>query len=98
MVDLSDAATIGKVLSLLDSLGVSDVLMQQVKSSIPPPAAKKQKSAGPEKQLQIIAGKIAVLEQQVGKLQKTKERWVRELDESRGGQGLAAGDVEGPVS
>ena len=47
-----------RVLSLLAGLGVSDVLLQQVKSSIPPPAADKQKSAGPEKQLQIIAGKI----------------------------------------
>ena len=50
MVDLSDAAMIAKVLSLLASLGVSDVLLLQVKSSIPPPAANKQKSAGPEKQ------------------------------------------------
>ena len=78
---MSDAATIAKVLSLLAGLGVSDVLLQQVKSSIPPPAANKQKSPGPEKQLQIITGKISVLEQQVGKLQKTKERLVRELDE-----------------
>ena len=70
MADLPDAATIAKVLSLLASLGVSDALLQQVKSSIPPP-----------KQLQIIAGKIAVLEQQVGKLQKTKERLIRGLGE-----------------
>ena len=57
------------------------VLLQQVKSSIPPPAAGKQKNAGPEKQLQIITGKITVLEQQVVKLEKLKDRLVRELDE-----------------
>ena len=73
VADLSDAATNAKVLSLLAGLGVSDVLLQQVKSSIPPPAANKQKSAGPEKQLQIIAGNFSVLE--------PKERLVRELDE-----------------
>ena len=57
VADLSDAATIAKVLSLLAGFGVSDVQFR-VESSIPPPAANKQKSAGPEKQLQIIAGKI----------------------------------------
>ena len=46
LADLSDAATIAKVLNLLACLGVSDVLLQQVKSSIPPPAAGKQKTAG----------------------------------------------------
>ena len=57
------------------------MLLQQIKSSIPPPATGKQKNAGPEKQLQIITGKITVLEQQVVKLEKQKDRLVRELDE-----------------
>ena len=81
VVDLSDATTIANVLNLLAGLGVSDVLLQQIKSSIPPPATGKQKNAGPEKQLQIITGKITVLEQQVVKLEKQKDRLVRELDE-----------------
>ena len=81
MVDLTDAATIANVLHLLTGLGVSDVLLQQIKSSIPPPATGKQKNAGPEKQLQITTGKITVLEQQVVKLEKQKDRLVRELDE-----------------
>ena len=66
---------------MLAGLGVSDVLLQQIKSSIPPPATGKEKNAGPEKQLQIITGKITVLEQQVVKLEKQKDRLVRELDE-----------------
>ena len=81
VVDLSDAPTIANVLHLLAGLGVLDVLLQQIKSSIPPPATGKQKNAGPEKQLQIITGKITVLEQQVVKLEKQKDRSVRELDE-----------------
>ena len=74
-------STITNVLQLLAGLGVSEVLLQQIKSSIPPPATGKQKNAGPEKQLQIITGKITVLEQQVVKLEKQKDRLVRELDE-----------------
>ena len=81
VVDLTDAATITNVLQLLAGLGVSDALLQQTKSSIPPPATGKQKNAGPEKQLQIITGKITVLEQQVVKLEEQKDRLVRELDE-----------------
>ena len=80
-VDLTDATTITNVLHLLAGLGVSETLLQQIKSSIPPPATGKQKNAGPEKQLQIITGKITVLEQQVVKLEKQKDRLVRELDE-----------------
>ena len=81
VVDLTDATTITNVLQLLAGLGVSETLLQQIKSSIPPPATGKQKNAGPEKQLQIITGKITVLEQQVAKLEKQKDRLVRELDE-----------------
>ena len=81
VVDLTDATTITNVLQLLAGLGVSETLLQQIKSSIPPPATRKQKNAGPEKQLQIITGKITVLEQQVVKLEKQKDRLVRELDE-----------------
>ena len=81
VVDLTDATTITNVLHLLAGLGVSETLLQQIKSSIPPPATGKQKNAGPEKQLQIITGKITVLEQQVVKLEKQKDRLVRELDE-----------------
>ena len=81
VVDLTDATTITNVLQLLAGLGVSETLLQQIKSSIPPPATGKQKNAGPEKQLQIVTGKITVLEQQVVKLEKQKDRLVRELDE-----------------
>ena len=81
VVDLTDATTITNVLQLLAGLGVSETLLQQIKSSIPPPATGKQKNAGPEKQLQIITGKITVLEQQMVKLEKQKDRLVRELDE-----------------
>ena len=66
---------------MLAGLGVSEALLQKIKSSIPPPATGKQKNAGLEKQLQIITGKITVLEQQVVKLEKQKDRLVRELDE-----------------
>ena len=81
VVELTDATTITNVLHLLAGLGVSETLLQQIKSSIPPPATGKQKNAGPEKQLQVITGKITVLEQQVAKLEKQKDRLVRELDE-----------------
>ena len=67
-VDLADLATIAQVITLLSSLGVSDALLQQVRRSISPPSINKSKSIGPEKQLQILAGKINVLEQQLAKL------------------------------
>ena len=73
-VDLADSATIAEVITLLSSLGVSDALLQQVKSSIPPPSVNKPKSIGPEKQLQILAVKINALEQQLANLTKTRTR------------------------
>ena len=47
-VDLGDSATIAQVITLLSSLGVSGVLLKQVRSSIPPPSVNKSKSVGPE--------------------------------------------------
>ena len=80
-VNLDDSTAIAQVIQLLASLGVSDQLLQQVKSSIPPPATNKPKTIGPEKQLQIISGKLNVLNQQVNKLTKTRNRLTQEMDE-----------------
>ena len=80
-MNLDDSTAISQVMQLLASLGVSDQLLQQVKSSIPPPATNKAKTIGPEKQLQIISGKLNVLKQQLAKLTKTRNRLTQELDE-----------------
>ena len=79
MVDPADASTIAQVFSMLACLSVSDALLQQVKSSIPPPSAEP-KTVGPEKQLQVLAGNISLLQQQLAKLTKTRVRLVAELD------------------
>ena len=79
-MDLSVSATVAEVIALLSNLGVSHALLQQVKSSIAPPSVSKSKSIGPEKQLQILAGKVNVLEQQLAKLEQTRTRLVSELD------------------
>ena len=69
-VNLEDASTIAQVFSMLSGLGVSHAMVQQIKSSIPPPSTSKSKTVGREKRLQIIAGKINMQTQQVAKLDK----------------------------
>ena len=80
MVDLADVSTIAPVSNMLAGLGVLDALLQQVKCCIPPPSVNRPRTVGPEKQLQILAGKINVLEQQLAKLGKTRDKLAAELD------------------
>ena len=54
-MDLGDSATIAQVIALLTNLGLSGALLQQVKSSIPPPSANISKSIGPEKQVEAVS-------------------------------------------
>ena len=78
-VDLGNAEAIARIMTALESMGLLDMLLQQVRSSIPPAPAVKTKDVPNEKRLANLGSKINILEQQSAKLSKQMRRLEEEF-------------------
>ena len=70
LVDPGNAEAIAQIMTALESMGLPEMLLQQVRSSIPPAPAGKAKVVSNEKRLAQLGSKINILEQQSAKLTK----------------------------
>ena len=82
-VDLGNAEAIAQIMTALESMGLPEMLLQQVRSSIPPAPAVKTKVVSNEKRLAQLGSKINILEQQSAKLTKHLRRLEEEFLETR---------------
>ena len=67
----------------LASMGLPDLLLQQIRSSIPPAPVTKTKDLSNEQRLAKLGSKISILEQQSAKLNKNLNRLQEELLQTR---------------
>ena len=81
-VDLGNAQAISQIIQALATMGLPDVLLQQVRSSIPPAPVAKTKEPSIEQRLARLGGRIKILEQQSAKLEKNKARLQEEFLET----------------
>ena len=81
-VDLGNAQAISQIIQALATMGLPDVLLQQVRSSIPPAPVTKTKEPSIEQRLARLGGRIKILEQQSAKLEKNKARLQEEFLET----------------
>ena len=78
-VDLGNAHAISQIMQALATMGLPDLLLQQIRSSIPPAPVTKTKDLSNEQRLARLGSKIKILEQQSAKLDKNKNRLQEEL-------------------
>ena len=81
-VDLGNAHAISQIMQALATMGLPDLLLQQIRSSIPPAPVTKAKDLSNEQRLARLGSKIKILEQQSAKLDKNKNRLQEELQET----------------
>ena len=81
-VDLGNAHAISQIMQALASMGLPDLLLQQIRSSIPPAPLTKTKDLSNEQRLARLGSKIKILEQQSAKLDKNLNRLRDELQET----------------
>ena len=81
-VDLGNARAISQIMQALATMGLPDLLLQQIRSSIPPAPMTKTKDLSNEQRLARLGSKIKILEQQSAKLDKNKNRLQEELQET----------------
>ena len=65
---------ISQIMQALATMGLPDLLLQQIRSSIPPAPVAKTKDLSNEQRLARLGSKIKILEQQSAKLDKNKNR------------------------
>ena len=82
-VDLGNAEAISQIMQALASMGLPDLLLQQIRSSIPLAPVTKTKDLSNEQRLAKMGSKISILEQQSAKLNKNLKRLQEELLETR---------------
>ena len=82
-VDLGNAEAISQIMKALESMGLPDLLSQQIRSSIPPAPATKTKDLSNEQRLAKLGSKISILEQQSTKLTKNMNRLQEDYLETR---------------
>ena len=81
-VDLGNAQAISQIIQALATMGLPDLLLQQIRSSIPPAPVAKTKDLSIEQRLARLGGRIKILEQQSAKLEKNKARLQEEFLET----------------
>ena len=81
-VDLGNAHAISQIMQALATMGLPDLLLQQIRSSIPPAPVAKTKDLSNEQRLARLGSKIKILEQQSAKLDKNKTRLQEEFLET----------------
>ena len=77
------AEAIAQIMAAHESMGIPEMLTQQVKSSIPPAPAGKAKVVSNEKRLAQLGSKINILEQESTKFTKHLRRLEEEILETR---------------
>ena len=82
-VDPGNAEAIAQIMAALEGMGLPEMLLQQVRSSIPPAPAGKARVVSNEKRLAQLGSKINILEQQSTKLTKHLRRLEEEFLETR---------------
>ena len=78
LVDLGNAEAISQIMKALESMGLPDLLLQQVRSSIPPAPVTKTKDLSNEQRLAKLGFKISILERRSTKLNKNLNRLQKE--------------------
>ena len=82
-VDPGNAEAIAQTMAALEGMGLPEMLLQQVRSSIPPAPAVKARVVSNDKRLAQLGSKINILEQQSTKLTKHLRRLQEEFLETR---------------
>ena len=73
-IDLGNAHAISQIMQALASMGLPDLLLQQIRSSIPPAPVTKTKDLSNEQRLAKLGSKISILEQQSLKIGQKLEK------------------------
>ena len=93
-VHLGNARAISQIMQALASMGLPDLLLQQIRSSIPPAPVTKTKDLSNEQRLAKLGSKISILEQQSAKLDENLNRLRVEVQETEQKLGEKTAELE----